>query len=83
MILDIINGACAGLAISGCLILASKRGKDSTFGWRVYTIAAILGIIYFVITANVPQIIIWSSFLLGDVMALRRKWIEKHPWREI
>ena len=75
--MDVLNTTCSALAAAGCITLASKRGKDSMFGWNIYTIAAILGVIYFALAGNLQQLGVWVIFLSGDLMALRRKTQEK------
>jgi hypothetical protein len=79
-ILFSINMACSVLAVVGCITLATR--EDNLRGWQVYTAAAIIGIVYFIaMTVRdiefAPQIVVWASFLLGDVLALRRKWKAK------
>ena len=69
--LEVANWTCALLAIAGALILGTQG--DKLYGWIVYLEAAILGVIYFAITGNAQQLVIWVVFLVNDVIAIRRK----------
>ncbi len=71
MIIDeILNIACLAFTIAGAYVLGNKG--DKLYGWMIYTIAAMLGIIYFIILFNPIQLLLWSFFLVNDLLAIRR-----------
>lgn len=79
MILVVINIICLAFTVTGALILGNKG--DKIYAWVIYTIAAVLGIIYFACVLDPVQIVLWAFFLVNDLLAIRR--IRKHAIKAI
>jgi hypothetical protein len=68
-LIESINIVCLIFTITGS-ILVNRQGERLR-SWLVYLVAASTGVLYFILTGNIFQLVIWIFFLVNDIDAIR------------
>lgn len=69
--MEIFNAVATVMTIVAGAILSMKG--DRAIAWKIYLIASIFGLTYFLVSGNWFQTVLWCWFLVANTIAVVRK----------